>query len=95
MTLRVRDNGIGFDHEYREKLFKPFERIHDASHFPGTGVGLATVARVAARHGGSVDAQGELGAGATFSLTLPAAPLRSATHQTRDPESGRRLKSLP
>ena len=71
VTCRVTDNGIGFDPRFRSKLFRPFERIHDDPGFEGTGVGLATVARVVHRHGGEVDATGVLGEGATFSFSLP------------------------
>ena len=71
VTCRVTDNGIGFDPRFRTKLFRPFERIHDDPMYEGTGVGLATVARVVHRHGGEVDAQGAPGEGATFSFSLP------------------------
>jgi signal transduction histidine kinase len=71
VTCRVSDNGIGFDPRFRSKLFRPFERIHDDPVYRGTGVGLATVARVVHRHGGEVDAEGVPGQGATFSFSLP------------------------
>lgn len=70
-VISVRDNGVGFDATYADKLFTPFQRLHAQKDFPGTGIGLAIVARVASRHRGRATARCNRGAGAEFQLHLP------------------------
>ena len=71
----IRDNGVGFDMAFKQKLFKPFQRLHAPGEFEGSGVGLATVARIVERHGGEIQADAAPSKGAVFYFTLPTAPI--------------------
>jgi len=76
LRVRVQDNGAGFDPAQASRLFKPFTRLHAGEDFQGTGIGLSIVQRIVERHGGSVRAEGKVGAGALFEFTLASATPR-------------------
>ncbi len=80
VALSIRDNGIGFDTKYVDRIFSPFQRLHGRDSYPGTGMGLAICRRIAQRHGGEIDAQSTPGEGTTFYVTL------SLTPPTSEPE---------
>jgi PAS domain S-box-containing protein len=82
--IRIRDNGIGFDEKYLDRIFTIFERLHGEQEYSGTGMGLAIVKKIVARHQGDVTARSKPGEGATFIITLPihpaeASPLKGLT----------------
>jgi signal transduction histidine kinase len=78
LVYHVSDNGIGFDESYSDKLFRPFERLHNDERFKGTGIGLATVARAVKRMGGDVWATSSPGQGAVFYFALESCHSRAA-----------------
>lgn len=79
--LTVEDNGIGFDSKYTDRIFRVFQRLHGRGDYSGTGIGLAICRKLVERHGGSIEASGAPGEGASFTVTLPLRNTRS------DPES--------
>jgi light-regulated signal transduction histidine kinase (bacteriophytochrome) len=76
--FHIRDNGVGFNPRFKEKLFKVFQRLHSATEFEGTGLGLALTRKIVERHGGTVWAAGDVDAGCDIGFTLPLAAKESA-----------------
>jgi signal transduction histidine kinase len=74
--LTISDNGLGFDPAFATRIFRAFERLHGASVYPGTGIGLALCRKIVERHGGTITADGREGEGATFTVRLPLNPPR-------------------
>lgn len=79
----VRDNGVGFDTAYADKLFRPFQRLHGVGEYPGVGMGLAVAHRIVARHGGRIAIDGRPGGGAVVTFTLPPRPGQLAVEGAR------------
>jgi len=79
--IMVKDNGIGFDDQYSERIFQVFQRLHSRSEYEGTGIGLAVCRKIADRHGGTIVAKSAEGEGATFIVTLPVKQRISETNE--------------
>jgi light-regulated signal transduction histidine kinase (bacteriophytochrome) len=92
VRLLVRDNGIGFEPQYAERIFRVFERLHGRGAYPGTGIGLALCRKIADRHGGTITAEGALGQGAAFTVTLPMRQDSQGGPRTPAPASGETIE---
>jgi len=95
--IMVRDNGIGFDEKYLDRIFRPFQRLHGRSEYEGSGMGLAICRKVVARHGGTLTAHSRPGEGSTFVATLPttASPNRRETTWQMETEANSSKSCLP
>jgi light-regulated signal transduction histidine kinase (bacteriophytochrome) len=82
IRLQVADNGIGFERQFADRIFTPFQRLHTRLEYEGTGIGLAIVRRIVERHRGSIEAIGEPGVGARFFVTLPGEQPKDDPHPT-------------
>jgi light-regulated signal transduction histidine kinase (bacteriophytochrome) len=82
--ITVRDNGIGFEEKYRDRIFDVFQRLHGRNQYEGTGVGLAICRKIVERHGGSITASGREGEGATFTVVLPASQPHTSEASNED-----------
>ncbi len=78
--IRLKDNGIGFESQYNERIFEVFQRLHGKSEYVGTGIGLAIVKKIVENHGGFIKATGQVDNGATFDIFIPAEPIQQVTN---------------
>ncbi|MBV9079506.1 MAG: PAS domain-containing sensor histidine kinase, partial [Elusimicrobia bacterium] len=95
--ISVRDNGIGFDDQYVDRIFKPFQRLHRASEYEGTGIGLAICNKIAQQHGGTLTAKSRPDEGATFILRIPVdrrSPRRSPAPASSDGQTRSAVRNV-
>lgn len=95
VEIRVRDNGIGFDEKYLDRIFIPFQRLHTREEYSGTGIGLAICKKIVERHAGSIGAKAQPGRGAVFIVTLPAARGEERTPRPAEEETGDQAPRRP